>query len=79
MYNTFFDERMVFGNHRRFCQGLSYRKHYQSYKTGSHTKIKQVQLYLFREHAGKYHLIEIEPVTKNDQNCHKRNRGIVSF
>src|SRR5687767_1883153 len=79
MNNTFFNERMVPGNQWITVQLSTHYKQNDADKSKSNAKVKQVQFHVIFLRARKYHLIEIQPMTKNDDQRHDCNGGIISF
>lgn len=64
MNNTFFKERMIFCYQRILGQYVASLENNQSYEACRDAKIKDIHRNMIRHQATKNHLVEIEPVTK---------------
>ena len=83
--NTFFNERMSFGDQWISRQSSSGNKNDQPNKSKCDTKIKQhirnisFSRVWIQQRMRKDHLIKIQPVTEYDQHTHECHHGIISF
>src|ERR1700743_2899884 len=79
MYNTFFQERMVFCQRREFAEDPGSLPHDQSNEAQRQTEVEQVQRYFIRRGCAEDHLVKIQPVTEYQKYGHKSYRAIVTF
>ena len=85
MYDAFFNKWMMFDDHWHPAQRSSCNKHNEADKSESNTKIKQHEWNMrltgmrIPQHSRKYHLEEIQPVTKNQQHAHERHGSPIAL
>ena len=77
--NTFFQERVVLCQHREFADYPCRLPHDQSHKAQGDPKIEQIHRHMVGIGFGKYHLVEIQPVSEDQKYGHKSYRTPVAF
>ena len=79
MDNTFFHKRMVPGQHGEFAQYPRRLPHDQPDKAQGDTEVEQVHRNVVRVDPGEYHLVKIQPVSKDQKYGHKSYRAPIAF
>src|SRR5579863_9423012 len=79
MDDTFFQKRMVLRQQRELTQYPLCLPHDQPDKTQRDPEIEDVHLNMVRVDPGEYHLVKIQPVSKDQKYGHKCYRAPVPF
>ena len=81
MNNTFFQERMIFGQRRELAEHPCRLPHDQPYKAQCDAEIEEVHGHMVGRNmfAREHHLEEIQPVSKDQKYGHKRYRAPVAL